>query len=71
MGHAPVFDQESRAHVAKRRGGLLKSHVTVRQLFEVLARPYFDLLIDPAARARAKQLLTAAEVVTITERIAA
>jgi predicted nucleic acid-binding protein len=35
----------------ERRGGLLKSHVTEQQLFEVLARPYFESLIDPQARA--------------------
>src|SRR5439155_17601965 len=55
----------------ERRGGLLKSHVTEQQLFEVLARPYFDSLIDPDARAWLKELLSAAEPVAITERIAA
>jgi predicted nucleic acid-binding protein len=35
----------------ERRGGLLKSHVTEQQLFEVSARPYFESLIDPQARA--------------------
>jgi len=55
----------------ERRAGLLKSHVTEQQLFEVLARPYFDSLIDPDARAWLKELLGAAELVTITERIAA
>jgi putative PIN family toxin of toxin-antitoxin system len=58
-------------HMVERRGGLLKSHVTEQQLFGVLARPYFDSLIDPDARAWLKELLTAAELVTITERIAA
>ena len=59
------------AHLAERGGGLLKSQATERQLFEVLARPYFDPLIDPDARAWLKELLMAAELVTITERIAA
>jgi hypothetical protein len=38
------------AHVVERRGGLLKSLVTEQQLFEVLARPYFDPPIDPDAQ---------------------
>ena len=59
------------AHLAERGGGLLKSQATERQLFEVLARPYFDPLVDPDARAWLKELLMAAELVTITERIAA
>jgi putative PIN family toxin of toxin-antitoxin system len=59
------------ALVVERRGGLLKSHVTEQQLFEVLARPYFDSLIDPDARGWLNELLAAAELVTITERIAA
>ncbi len=46
-------------HMIERRGGLLKSHVTEQQLFEVLARPYFDSLIDPDARAWLKELLSA------------
>ena len=58
-------------NMVERRGGLLKSHVTEQQLFEVLARPYFNALIDSAARAWLKELLTAAELITITERIAA
>jgi predicted nucleic acid-binding protein len=36
-----------------------------------LARPYFDPLINPDAQTWLKELLTAAELVTITERIAA
>src|SRR5207248_8066846 len=59
------------ANVIERRGGLLKSCVTEQQLFEVLARPYFDSLIDPAARTWLKELLSAAELIAITERIAA
>ena len=57
--------------MVERRGGLLKSLPTEQQLFEVLARPYFDSLIDPAARAWLKELLSAAELVAITERITA
>jgi uncharacterized protein len=59
------------ALVVERRGGLLKSLATEQQLFEVVTRPYFDSLIDPDARAWLKKLLIAAELVTITERIAA
>ena len=60
------------ALVVERRGGLIKSHhVTEQQLFEVLARPYFDSLIDPDARGWLNEMIAAAELVTITERIAA
>jgi uncharacterized protein len=59
------------ALVVERRGGLLKSHVTEQQLFEVLARPYFDSLIHADARVWLRKVLIAAELVTITERIAA
>ena len=59
------------ALVVERHGGLLKSLATEQQLFDVLARPYFDPLIDADARAWLKKLLTEAELVTITERIAA
>ena len=55
------------AHVVERRGGLLKSLATERQLFEVAARPYFTALIDPATLAWLRKLMTAAEVITITE----
>ena len=57
--------------VVERRGGLLKSLATEQQLFEVVARPYFASLIDPDTQAWLKKLMTAAELVTITERIAA
>ena len=49
----------------------LISTATERQLFDVLARPYFVSLIAPAAHAWLKRLLAAAEAVTITERIVA
>jgi uncharacterized protein len=59
------------ALIVERRGGLLKSLATEQQLFEVIARPYFDALIDPDTRAWLTKLMAAAEVVTITERIVA
>jgi uncharacterized protein len=58
-------------HVIEQRGVLLKSTATERQLFDVLARPYFVSLIAPAAHAWLKKLLAAAEAVTVTERIVA
>jgi putative PIN family toxin of toxin-antitoxin system len=58
-------------HLVEQNDILLKSAVTERQLFEVLARPYLAPLIAPAAYDWLKKLLTAAEAVTITERIAA
>jgi len=59
------------ALVVERRGGLLKSLATEEQLFEVVARPYFASLIDPNTQAWLKKLMAGAELVTITERIAA
>jgi uncharacterized protein len=50
------------ALAVERHGGSLKSLATEQQLFEVVVRPCFALLIDPD---------TAAELITITERIAA
>jgi uncharacterized protein len=58
-------------HVVAQRGILLKSIATERQLVEVLARPYFARLIMPAARDWLLELLTTAELVTITERVTA
>jgi len=49
---------------------LLKSSVTERQFFEVLARPYFAPLIASETRDRLASMVTAAETVTITERVA-
>jgi|SRR5271166_1264093 len=57
-------------HLVAQRGGLLKSAATEAQLFEVIARPYLAPLIAPATHDWLKKLLTAAELVTITERIA-
>lgn len=58
-------------HVIERRGTLLKSVATEQQLFAVLARPYLASLIAPATHEWLKQILAAAETVTITERVAA
>jgi putative PIN family toxin of toxin-antitoxin system len=59
------------ALVVERRCVLLKSLPTEQQLFEVLARLYFDSLIDPETRTWMKKLMGAAELATISERIAA
>ena len=50
---------------------LLKSPATERQLFDVLARPYFVLLIGHETQAWLRKLISAAELVAITGRIAA
>ena len=50
---------------------LLKSVVTERQLFEVLSRPYFASLVPPSSHESLKNMLAAAEPVTITERVVA
>ncbi len=57
--------------LVERRGYLLKSAATELQLFEVLARPYLAELIAPASQAWLKGLMAKAEMVSITERIAA
>jgi uncharacterized protein len=59
------------ALLVERRGDLLISLATEQQLFEVVARPYFDALIDPDTRAWLKKLMAAAELITIIERIVA
>jgi putative PIN family toxin of toxin-antitoxin system len=59
------------ALLVERRGGLLKSLATERQLFEVVARPRLASLIDLEARSWLRKLMAAAELVRITERIAA
>lgn len=58
-------------HVVGQRGTLLKSAATERQLFEVLARPQLAVLIDEASIDHIGKLMAAAELVAITERIAA
>src|SRR5438046_9602420 len=55
----------------ERGGALLKSLATERQLFEVVARPYFVGLIGHETRAWLRKLMSAAELVAITERIVA
>jgi len=59
------------AHLAEEQGTLLKSGATEQQLFEVIARPYLVTLIKPDTRAWLRALMSAAELVTVTERIAA
>jgi uncharacterized protein len=59
------------ALVVERRGGLLKSLATEQQLFEVVARPRLASLIDAETQAWLRKMMAAAELVTITERIAA
>jgi putative PIN family toxin of toxin-antitoxin system len=59
------------ALLVERRGGLLKSLATEQQLFEVVKRPRLASLIDPETQAWLKKLMAAAELVTITDRIAA
>ena len=55
---------------AGQRGVLLKSRSTEAELVEVIDRPRLARLIAPAARARLVELMSLAELVTITERIA-
>jgi uncharacterized protein len=59
------------ALVVERRGTLLKSLATERQLLAVVARPYFDELVNPRIRAWLTKLMAGAEPVTIRERIVA
>jgi putative PIN family toxin of toxin-antitoxin system len=59
------------ALLVERRGGLPKSLATEQQLFEVVERPRLASLIDPETQAWLKKLMAAAELVTITDRIAA
>jgi uncharacterized protein len=51
--------------------GLLKSTATERQLLEVLDRPYIVAATIPSLREGLTRMLGAAELVPITERIAA
>src|SRR5581483_1975485 len=53
------------------QGGLLKSVETERQLMDVLARPHIAAVTMPGFRADLMALIARAELVTITERIAA
>jgi putative PIN family toxin of toxin-antitoxin system len=54
-----------------RYGGLLKSAVTEQELLAVLRRPRIAPKIEPAFLDRLRRVLAAAELVTITERVAA
>ena len=56
---------------AVRSGVLLKSSATEAELLEVITRPYLARVIAAPARARLVELMQAAELVTVTERIAA
>jgi putative PIN family toxin of toxin-antitoxin system len=57
-------------HLAVVRGVLLKSRSTEAELMDVIDRPYLARLIAPTARARLVELMTKAELVSITESIA-
>lgn len=58
-------------HLATQRAVLLKSAATEAQLLDVIARPYLAPLIAPATLDWFRQLMAKAELVTITESIAA
>lgn len=57
-------------HLAVVRCVLLKSRSTEAELMEVIDRPYLARLIAPTARAQLVELMTKAELVSITESIA-
>jgi uncharacterized protein len=59
------------ARAVEQDGVLLKSSATERQLFEVIARPYFAPLIGQETRAWLQKLMSTAETVSLTERISA
>lgn len=59
------------AHIAAESGVLLKSTITERELFVTPNRARLAALIPPRFRDWLSELLTAAELVTITERITA
>jgi uncharacterized protein len=54
-----------------RHDGLLKSAATEEQLLEVLSRPYIAAAMIPSLREGLAKMLAAAELVPVTERIAA
>jgi putative PIN family toxin of toxin-antitoxin system len=58
-------------HIVAKSGLLLKSTITERELFVTLARPRLASLIPPRFRDWLSELLAAAELVAITERITA
>ena len=57
--------------LVQERGTLLKSSLTEAQFRDVLARPYLAPLISPASLDWLNALMAAAELVAITEHIAA
>jgi putative PIN family toxin of toxin-antitoxin system len=59
------------AHIVAESGVLLKSTITERELFTTLARPRLAPLIPPRFRDWLSEVLAAAELVTITDRITA
>ena len=59
------------AHLAAESHLLLKSTITEQELFVTLARPRLAPLIPPRFRDWLSEVLAAAELVAITERIAA
>jgi predicted nucleic acid-binding protein len=56
---------------AVQRDVVLKSDMTEAELRAVIARPYLARLIAPTARVRLMDLMAGAELVPVTERIAA
>jgi uncharacterized protein len=52
-------------------GALLRSGATEAQAMEVLRRPYFAAKLPPAYLDRVQRIFSAAELVTITERVTA
>jgi putative PIN family toxin of toxin-antitoxin system len=58
-------------HMVAESGLLLKSTITERELFVTLDRPRLAPLIPPRFRDWLSELLAAAELVTITDRITA
>lgn len=52
-------------------GGLLKSAITEQELLAVLQRPRIAPKIEPSFFVRLRRMLAAADLVTITERVAA
>jgi uncharacterized protein len=62
---------ETAVHLAAESHLLIKSTITEQELFVTLARPRLTPLIDPHFRDWLHQLMAAAELVNITERITA
>jgi len=62
---------EAAIHLVTASHRLLKSTITEQELFVTLARPRIAPLIDPQFRNWLRELMAAAELVDIAERIAA